>query len=309
MMAIAVLFAACGAARSAQTGGPRYGLHLHRDGSSLPMSAARGIAKVVVLVHGLDEPGTIWRALIPELEAEGFTVCEFTYPNDQRIRLSSIHLAAELEAARQSGLQRIDLVAHSMGGLVCRELLTSPGIEQASLPRVDRLIMVGTPNHGSDLVRFRVLAEARDQVIRLYNGERLWMSAFADGGGEAAEDLVPGSAFLTELNARQLPITVAVSIIAGDASPVRAQTASDLIAWLRSHGYGSDDDLINWSRGLAALANGSGDGAVSVASSRLVGVDDHLVLHADHLSLLERAGPNEPAAIEPIRQRLREQKR
>ena len=79
--------------------------------------------------------------------------------------------------------------------------------------------MVGTPNHGSQLARFRVFAEMRDHLARLTIGEAVWLGAIFDGAGEAKIDLLPGSLFLTELNARPHPEGVDQLIIAGMISP------------------------------------------------------------------------------------------
>ena len=57
-----------------------------------------------------------------------------------------------------------------MGGLVTRDMLTSPDIGYSDLrharkvPEVKRFIMVGTPNHGSYFARLRFLTEIRAQI-------------------------------------------------------------------------------------------------------------------------------------------------
>ena len=45
--------------------------------------------RVVMLVHGLDEPGGIWDQLAPALVADGHTVVRFEYANDQAIAISA----------------------------------------------------------------------------------------------------------------------------------------------------------------------------------------------------------------------------
>ena len=125
--------------------------------------------KSVVLIHGLDDPGKVWQNLAPALVEADFNVWLMRYPNDQR------------------GVDRIFIVAHSMGGLVSREMLTSPEIEynqsaqSSQVPEVGMLIMVGTPNHGSHLARFRAFAEVREQMARLTEGEANWLGAILDG--------------------------------------------------------------------------------------------------------------------------------
>jgi pimeloyl-ACP methyl ester carboxylesterase len=77
---------------------------------------ARSKGRVVLLVHGLDEPGSIWDELIPELHARGHAVARFDYPNDQPARASADLLLGELRQIRAQGITQIDIVAHSMGG-------------------------------------------------------------------------------------------------------------------------------------------------------------------------------------------------
>ena len=177
--------------------------------------------KSVVLVHGLDDPGNVWQSLAPELVKENFNVWLMRYPNDQPIVESSQLFFEELKGLKQRGIHRISIVAHSMGGLVAREMLTNPEIgynrsaKEGLVPQVAALIMVGTPNHGSQLARLRVFTEMRDQLARLTKGQASWLAGILDGAGEAKIDLLPGSRFLTELNDRSHPQGVDILIIAG----------------------------------------------------------------------------------------------
>lgn len=81
----------------------------------------------------------------------------FEYPNDGPVADAAGLLARELQALRDSGLERVDVVAHSMGGLVARDALTrkayyaGDGTGGRRYPALDRLILIGTPNHGSPL--------------------------------------------------------------------------------------------------------------------------------------------------------------
>ena len=201
------------------------------------ISSSEGVQtrKSVVLVHGLDDPGKVWQNLAPELVKEDFNVWLMHYPNDQPIVESARLFFEELKGLKQLGIQRISIVAHSMGGLVSREMLTSPEIDyrrsakNGQVPEVATLIMVGTPNHGSQMARFRVFTEMRDHLARLTKGEAAWLGAIFDGAGEAKIDLLPGSRFLTELNARPHPEGWIMLIIAGITSP---WNESDINRWI-----------------------------------------------------------------------------
>lgn len=187
----------------------RFGLHR--------VAEARSSGREVVLIHGLDDPGRVWMNIAPALEQAGMGVLLFDYPNDQPIEASAQMLRQVLHRQYVQGLDSIDLVAHSMGGLVAREMLTQGGDcgPACALPQVRLLVMIGTPNHGSELARFRALGEVREQMARLFDGQVDWLDWIADGAGEAGLDLIPGSDFLTRLNARPAPAGVHMVVIAG----------------------------------------------------------------------------------------------
>ena len=137
-----------------------YGLHYTNPNNVRPANA---VDKTIVLIHGLDDPGKVWMNLSPALIAENFDAWTMVYPNDQPLMASARFFSDQLMILRRLGAKRITIVAHSMGGLVAREMLTNPGIgyhrevQAGRLPQVDQLIMVATPNHGSHLAQFRVL--------------------------------------------------------------------------------------------------------------------------------------------------------
>ena len=96
-----------------------YGLaSFSRDSTPDPSPGGRG--RDVVLVHGLDDPGKVWMNLAPRLEKAGYRVWIMTYPNDQPIVDSADLFLRELEDLAKKGIGEIDVVAHSMGGLVVR---------------------------------------------------------------------------------------------------------------------------------------------------------------------------------------------
>ena len=172
----------------------------------------------VVLVHGLDEPGSIWDVLIPVLNAAGFEVWEFRYPNDQAIDRSADFLAEHWLALDSK--RPVALVGHSMGGLVIRDFVTrwrhpvgQP--ERLGGPPVSGVILGGTPNQGSEFARFRVMLELRDQLPHMADRPYPAFAALRDGTGVAKIDLRPGSDFLAELNARPWPQQVRILLIAG----------------------------------------------------------------------------------------------
>lgn len=247
---------------------------------------------VVLLIHGLDEPGSIWDELTPHLLEHGATVVRFDYPNDQGIADSALQLLDALRGLRARGVDGVQIVAHSMGGLVARDALTRGPDAREGTARVTHLVMVGTPNQGSHLAALQPIADAREHAIRAArnnstDGAGLVGSA-RDGRGEAARDLAVGSDFLKNLNARLLPEGVRITTIGGTLTPAAA------CEYLRSDAQPQWARFLGEERAAALIAQSCaavetlGDGMVHVSSTRLDGVSDHVDLAADHRSMLKR---------------------
>ncbi len=234
----------------------------------------------VVLVHGLDDPGLVWMNLAPALQAAGYGVSILNYPNDQPIHDSARLFARELQADFGHSTGAISIVAHSMGGLVAREMLTNPAlactVPDCKRPPVSQLIMVGTPNHGSYLARFRGLSELREQISRLIDGEAGWLDGIFDGAGEAGLDLIPDSPFLVELNGRPAPAGTEMHVIAG----VIGKEEAEALALLLEGTQTAPGEAV-----LMPLVEYIGDGLVSVGSARLQGVPLTRV-SGNHLSII-----------------------
>ncbi len=268
--------------------------------------------KTIVLIHGLDEPGWCWNTIAPALVKQGYTVCELRYPNDQAIAKSARFFAERLIELRQAGAKDVSILAHSMGGLVARETLTNAdyyagkGDGGEHYPKVNRLIMLGPPNHGSAAAELQLLGEVREQVVRLFTGDGHLFGAFFDGSGEAKDDLLPGSPFLKSLNARPLPSGVKITILASQISPVNEKQIEAMRVKLR----GKAPAEVAWgpdriAAAVASVAQGLGDGAVPVASTKLEGVTDHIMVPGNHSSMLHKK-EGETTALAIILKRLAE---
>jgi pimeloyl-ACP methyl ester carboxylesterase len=185
--------------------------------------------RVVVLIHGLDEPGSIFDDLAPALVEQGFTPLYFEYPNDQHIADSADLLHLALLRLKNRRVERADLVCHSMGGLVALDCLTRDTMYSGDttrndrLPDIDQWITVGTPFRGSPFAGLRLIAEWREQAVRwtdaVTNGGPTPNGTHADGSGEAGEDLAPDSEFLTDLNLRPFPTGARLTVIYGVVAP------------------------------------------------------------------------------------------
>ena len=269
--------------------------------------------KTVVLIHGLDDPGKVWQNLAPELAKLGYNVLFMEYPNDQPVVESSQLFFGELQKLKEFGINRISIVAHSMGGLVSREMLTNTefdynrSVNENLMPEVVRFIMVGTPNHGSQMARFRLFSEMRDHLARLSKGETTWQGAIFDGAGEAKIDLLPKSRFLTELNSRPHP-DIDMLIIAGISSPWQEDDINGMVADVRKEVPADQQELVNdIGEYMIKMTHGLGDGLVTVESARLEGIPLRTV-EGTHLSMIrnitttsKRIPPAVPIIIEYLK--------
>jgi hypothetical protein len=170
--------------------------------------------------------------------------------------------------------------------------------------------MLGTPNHGSAMVRLRGVAELREQVYRWLSGEWSWQDSLDDGAGEAGRDLLPGSDFLIRLNGRPHPAHTSYTIVAGQLSPVSEQELATLAkrveALARSMGMESTAGSRLATSMFQEAVRGIGDGVVSIESARLPGVDDPIVVEANHLSMIVNLFPSDstPPAIPIVLEKL-----
>lgn len=269
----------------AQRSNAEYGLHVRLAGEPE--------ALCVVLIHGLDDTGSLWDDLVAEMVGLPYRVLEFTYPNDQPVGDSAALLAESLSELKT---ESVVLVGHSMGGLVSRELLTSPELgfadRSAGLPKVKGLAMLGTPNHGSEWARLRVWLELRDLAVRMHDNRFALLSSLADGAGEAKVDLRPGSKFLKELNARPMPEDVEYLLVAGVATPdlqwaeLKERVLED---------YPEMQPVVETLEPVyRSTSRRLGDGAVTLESLRLEGLPEPVQVDASHRLMIARLFEKDP---------------
>jgi pimeloyl-ACP methyl ester carboxylesterase len=266
--------------------------------------------RMIVLVHGLDCNRSNWAPMADMLTREGYQIAYFTYPSDGPIETSVNMLAKEVNTLHHDYPKMpLSIIAHSMGGLVARAYIEGPDYSA----NIDHLIMLGTPNQGSRWAAYRMALEVREHY-GLWKSEPKWRLSWmiTDGLGEAGRDLKPKSHFLTDLNARPRNSSVHYTIIAGDQNAARTIEADTLdgtanIIPQRARSWWGLRQ-INTSLHNAAQSTretcGKSDGPVTLASTRLQGVSDHVIVHADHMNMYIPTGPTPPPAWATIRDRL-----
>jgi hypothetical protein len=137
-----------------------------------------GERRPVVLLHGYAMNRTNWVWLGRRLARAGVgPLYGASYFSPAPVAESARRLSAFVEEVRaRTGARQVDIVAHSLGGLVARYYLERMGGAQA----VARLVTIGTPHAGTR-----------------------WGRA---GWGRAARELTPGSPFLLELGRPSEPV-------------------------------------------------------------------------------------------------------
>ena len=269
--------------------------------------------QIALLMQGLDDTGKIWMNLAPALTDDGWTVFELRYPNDQPIENSTTYLFYKIKELQASGIKSFVLIGHSMGGIIARNLLSSPVFhykdcaKSGTFPTCRYLIQIGPPNHGSSLAHMRFISEWREHLYKLSKGQNM-IGLFLDGNGEAGNDLLPGSPFMQRLNQQTLPKEIPVTIIAGVIAPVsNSSLFNTWKLWQRQNAIQSEDQEIN-PQLLNKFASALGDGAVPLQSTPIKDVKDYHVFQSNHQHLVRnfRNDSNRiPPAIPIIQQRLR----
>jgi hypothetical protein len=147
-----------------------------------------------LLLHGYMATRGSVHLMEERLTALGHVVMTYRFgPVHLRdIRESAAFIAAKVESlAAQTGVEHVDVVAHSMGGLVALDYLK----RLEGHRRVRRLVLLGTPSLGT----WSALLGIATAPL-----------------GRATVQLLPGSSFLRELAGRPMPPGPEVIVLCGD---------------------------------------------------------------------------------------------
>lgn len=153
---------------------------LYLSGMSMPINAAKN---PVILVTGMAGPGFVYKILAHRLTKDGYNTSIYQLP---RLGFGDIHASAAAFAGyvddvrKRTGAVKVDIVAHSEGGLVSRDYVKNFG----GATKVDKVITLGSPIYGTQVANF--------------------VTVFTIGtciGFSACKEMQQGSVYLKSLNA------------------------------------------------------------------------------------------------------------
>ena len=99
----------------------------------------------VMLIHGIIRSSKSFSRMTERFEASGYTVIGFDYPSTRvGIQDSAQYLDSVIRSL--DGIEQINIVVHSMGGLLVRAWL-----RKHNDPRIRRMVMLGVPNNGAQM--------------------------------------------------------------------------------------------------------------------------------------------------------------
>ena len=143
--------------------------YLFHTGSERGVGPING--RVVLMQHGYVNNGAVWVFTARALEARGYRVFTIDQPPFASIDAMGELLAGRLdEVLRITGAPQLTLVAHSMGGLICRAYLRRYGGD-----KVDQLITMGSPHQGT--FHAQLARGANGRQMRVGNA---WLTALGE---------------------------------------------------------------------------------------------------------------------------------
>ena len=104
--------------------------------------------KFVAVLHGLARSSASMNKISQALQSSGYIVCKVQYPSRKYPieKLAVNFVYPEIKQCLGDIKQPLNLVTHSMGGIIVRQLARSTPL------KINRVVMLSAPNQGSELV-------------------------------------------------------------------------------------------------------------------------------------------------------------
>src|SRR5215831_10522679 len=245
----------------------------------------------VIFVHGLQETGASWAPMIDSLRHDAairkhYQFWYFSYPSGYPYPYAAALFRQDLDGIKRAlpNHKRIVLIGHSMGGLICRLMVTDTGdkiwhnffatppaktplasdtrklLEAALIfnhrPDVQRVIFISTPHRGSDLASNWIGRIGASLVKTPRPFDTIYASVkpllIADPAARplnrmpnSVDTLEPNDRFVEAVN--ELPITPGIPYhsIIGDRGRGDTPNSSDgVVPYWSSHLQGAQSELI-----------------------------------------------------------------
>ncbi len=127
----------------------------------------------ILLVHGVffrdNKYFNYWGRIPRELEQNGATIFYGNHQSASSIEDSAKELSKRIEQiTKETGCQKVNIIAHSKGGLDCRYALANFGVAD----KTASLITVNTPHRGCEFADFlleKISSEFKEKVANTYN--------------------------------------------------------------------------------------------------------------------------------------------
>ena len=120
-------------------------------------------SECVILLHGLGRTSASMNELAQELAENNYVVANIDYPSREKKieELAEMAVQQGVDRCREESATPVNIVTHSLGGILVRQYL-----KVHELPELRRVVMLGPPNGGSEVVD-----ELRDvSIFSIING-------------------------------------------------------------------------------------------------------------------------------------------